>query len=46
MEAQGAGPWPRVSESAGLRIGICDKLLVGGPWLETGSLSPFYRFGN
>lgn len=40
VEIQRAGPWPRVSESAGLRTGICDKLRAGGPQLETGSLVP------
>lgn len=38
VEIQHAGPWPQVSESAGLRTGICDKLPAGGPQLETGSL--------
>lgn len=29
VETWGAGPWPRVSESAGLGTGVCDKLLAG-----------------
>lgn len=49
MGTQGAGSWPRVSESAGLRTCVCENLLadpiaaVGGPQLEAGTFVPILQ---